>query len=120
VSAKFPGFPGAIVSPPPTWLHGPVVSRLHTRAVPSILTGVLSVFRLGLVQVSVTALPARVAAKSVTGSGKFSDGGCGAPGVPHPETKAHSPTVSAAHAIRSDEIIAFSLMERDRCGPVRS
>ncbi len=58
--------------------------------------GSLSVLRLGMVQVRDTWFPTRVAERSVTRSGRLSDGGCGAPGVPHPERHAHRDTISAA------------------------
>jgi hypothetical protein len=77
------------------------------RVATSPFIGVLSVLRFGIVHVSVTLSPFRVADKSPTGSARFSDGGCGAPGVPHPESSAQSTTASAGNAFRSIELIAF-------------
>jgi len=39
---------------------------------------------LGLVQFSTTLFPARTAVRSVTRSGSFREGDCGAPGIPQP------------------------------------
>src|SRR5256885_17057601 len=43
-----------------------------------------SVVSVGCVQVRVTLSPLRLACRSRTGSGRCSEGGCGAPGVPQP------------------------------------
>jgi hypothetical protein len=57
----------------------------------------LSVLRRGIVQVKVTSFPLRTAARSVALSGRSSEGGWGAPGMPHPASNAAA--VSAAIAI---------------------
>ena len=72
---------------------------------------VRSVFRLGIVQVRVTRLPDRVAERSPTGSGKFSDGGWGAPGVPHPGKRMTKLSASANQLFRGSKTIAVSLIE---------
>jgi hypothetical protein len=72
---------------------------------------VRSVFRFGIVHVSVTWFPARVADRSPTASGRFKEGGCGAPGVPHAASRAHRPNPSTAQHLRPSEIIAVSLMD---------
>jgi len=72
---------------------------------------VRSVFRFGIVQVRVTWLPDRVAERSPTGSGKFSDGGCGAPGVPHPGKNMSKLSASANQPCRGSKTIGVSLME---------
>jgi hypothetical protein len=72
---------------------------------------VRSVFRLGIVQFSFMAVPARVADKSRTTPGKPSEGGWGAPGVPHPEKTEQAPRPRAAHAAHLSEAIAVSLMD---------
>jgi hypothetical protein len=113
-SVKLPGLPGATLKSVPTGLHVPVLSRLQIRTAKSAFNAVLSVLRFGIVHVKATRLPVRIAVKSVTGAGRFSDGGCGAPGVPHPESNAHNTTASAAQVFRSNELIAFSLMEQDK------
>src|SRR6185503_114128 len=86
------------------------LSLLHTRTQTSPLSIVRSVFRLGIVQFSLTSPPARVADKSRTGAGRFKEGGCGAPGVPHPE-RAVKLSPKATFPIRFSKIIALSLME---------
>jgi len=88
-------------------MQAPLPSRLQTRALIACLIVVLSVFRFGLVQVSVTVFPARTAVRSPTGSGKLSDGGWGAPGVPHPGIRVQSASTKMAQAFRSNELIAF-------------
>jgi hypothetical protein len=70
---------------------------------------VLSVLRFGIVQFNVTAFPALVADKSVTGSGRFSDGGCGAPGVPQPASQMPASNPAPAHAVRLSKLIDPSL-----------
>src|SRR5208282_5673405 len=74
--------PGAIVTVPAS-THGPTDSCRQTRAATAPLIISLSVFFLGVFQESDTWSPARTADKSFTRSGRFSEGGCGAPGVPH-------------------------------------
>jgi hypothetical protein len=71
------------------------------------LITVLSVLRFGIVHVSATWLPVRIAAKSSTGSARFSDGGCGALGVPQPESTAHNTIANPSQAFRSIDFIAF-------------
>jgi hypothetical protein len=64
---------------------------------------------LGIVQVSATWLPVRSAARSVTGSGKLSEGGSGVPGVPQPAviSAATSPAGRAPHPILDKGFIAL-------------
>ena len=59
----------------------------------------LSVFFRGVVQVRKTWSPVRVAARLVTGSGSFNEGGNGAPGVPQPASA--SPITIPAAAVAS-------------------
>src|ERR1700745_1675024 len=47
-----------------------------------------SVVSVGPVQVSAIWSPVRVAFRSETGFARFKEGGCGGPGVPHPDAKA--------------------------------
>jgi hypothetical protein len=68
------------------------------------LIGVRSVFRFGIVQVSATWLPARLADKSPTTVGRFSEGGCGAPGVPQPASTPHIASPRAPQSFRPKEI----------------
>src|ERR1700757_2918692 len=90
VSVKLPGSPGATITSVPTAPQGPSSpARRQTRVATSALIAVLSVLRFGIVQVSATLSPFRVADQSPTGSARFSDGGCGAAGVPHPDSDAH-------------------------------
>ena len=50
-----------------------------------------SVVFVGTVHVSITALPLRVARKSLTGCASSSEGGNGAPGLPQAESSARTP-----------------------------
>jgi len=52
-----------------------------------------------------TRLPTRLAVRSFTGSGSLSEGGWGAPGVPHPASPIL--TASATHAILLNVLIAL-------------
>jgi hypothetical protein len=61
------------------------------------LIGSLSVFFLGMVQARETWFPVRDAVRLVTGSGNLSEGGMGAPGVPHP-VSAIPPAIPIASA----------------------
>ncbi len=56
--------------------------------------------------------PVRVAERFSTASGRFSDGGWGAPGVPQPDIHAQKITAIAAQPFRRNELIAISLMEQ--------
>jgi hypothetical protein len=67
----------------------------------------LSVLRFGVVQVSVTWLPARLALKSETSSGRLSEGGCGVPGVPQPDTASPAASASTTQSIFCIVLIAF-------------
>src|ERR1700723_196984 len=71
----------------------------------------LSVFFLGQVHVRITRSPARVADRSVTVWGKFSDGGCGAPGVPHPAAPAIHRALSPTHPHLCRDRIAIQSIE---------
>ena len=54
----------------------------------------------GIVQVRFTASPVRLAERSLTGSGRLSDGGKGAPGVPQPTRALNATSAATAMAHR--------------------
>jgi hypothetical protein len=69
----------------------------------------LSVFLVGIVQVNRTCSPVRVAARSLTCTGKFKDGGSGDPGIPHPASKAPKLANPAIHTLPRTQVIAISV-----------
>ena len=64
---------------------------------------------LGMVQVSETSLPLRTAERSATRSGRSSEGGWGAPGVPHPVIHADMTIPKTAQPARLNVLIALSV-----------
>ncbi len=88
-----------------------VAAALHRAALDSLrqirtamspLSRTLSVVFAGMVQVRVTWDPVRTAERSLTGTGRFNEGGSGAPGMPHP-VRAKAAARAAMSAERSAE-----------------
>src|SRR5947209_11465807 len=75
-------------------------SHCSSTIAPSCLMASRSVFSSGVVKLAETESPVRVTFKSVTGCGRSSEGGRGAPGVPHPvsATKALSKRAETGRA----------------------
>src|ERR1035437_5287881 len=97
VSLKAPSAPGAASSSPAEVhkLAAPSLRHTCTCTLPS--SSSLSVFLFGIVQVSETWSPVRVATRLFTGTGRLSEGGNGAPGIPQPLNT--SPKASPAPAL---------------------
>lgn len=84
VSVKEAWARGASCNVAATEQGGALVSLRQTRTVMLPLSKTLSVVFVGMVQVSATWGPVRSAERSATGTGRLSDGGRGAPGMPQP------------------------------------